>query len=79
MLLSSDNSIDSATTDSFSPATVKTGGVGGMLVLHWQITSVLAVLMVKPHPAVCPNSGLFNLLNKWAEKGNHWGFMGHTE
>jgi hypothetical protein len=22
-------------------------------------------------------AGLFNLLNKWAEKENHWGFMGH--
>ena len=27
-------------TDRFSPATVKMGGVGGMLALHWQITSV---------------------------------------
>ena len=28
-----------------------------------------------PHPT----PGLFNLLNKWAEKENHWGFMGQTE
>ena len=27
----------------------------------------------------CPRPGLFNLLNKWADKENHWVFMGHTE
>lgn len=36
-------------TDSCLSATVKTGGVGGVLVLHWQTTSVLVVLMVNPN------------------------------
>ena len=52
MLLSTDimlpRYLKDGTTDSMFSATVKTGGVGGMLVLHWQITSVLVVLMVSP-------------------------------
>ncbi len=36
------------TTESCSSPKVKAGSVGGTLVLHWQITSVLVVLTVSP-------------------------------
>lgn len=52
MLLSSERILPSylnnGTTGSCSSATVKAGGVGGMLVLHWQTTSMLVVLTVNP-------------------------------
>ena len=71
VLLSQTLNANLATLPERPPKVAQSGGNKRPI---WQQCMLNVLTLQRQH-----KPGLFNLLNKWAEKENHLGFIGHTE